>query len=83
MDFLNKLTADYPMSDMAKTLIMIGIFCILFGLGMYFVGKVPGMGKLPGDIYVKKENFSFYFPLTTCLIISAVFSLFFILWKQK
>jgi len=37
-----------------------------------FSGKIPYLGQLPGDIVVKKENFSFYFPLTTCIIMSIV-----------
>lgn len=71
------------MSEAAKYFIIVGIVLIVLGLGMHFVGKIPGLGKLPGDIYVRKENFTFYFPLTTCIIVSAVLSLFFILWKQK
>lgn len=37
-----------------------------------FSGKIPYLGQLPGDILVKKKNFSFYFPLTTCIILSIV-----------
>ncbi len=36
--------------------------------------KIPGVGKLPGDIFIKKENFSFYFPLTTCILLSIILS---------
>lgn len=42
----------------------------LLGLLLSFSGKIPYLGQLPGDILVKKKNFSFYFPLTTCIILS-------------
>lgn len=63
------------MNDMAKFIIMAGIVLILIGAVVGLVGKIPGAGKLPGDILIKKENFSFYFPLTTCLLLSIVISL--------
>jgi len=44
----------------------------LLGLLLSFSGKIPYLGQLPGDILVKKKNFSFYFPLTTCIILSIV-----------
>jgi len=39
---------------------------------LFFSGNIPYLGQLPGDILVKKKNFSFYFPLTTCIILSIV-----------
>jgi len=71
------------MAEMAKTLVLVGIICIVIGVGMYALGKIPGAGKLPGDILIKKENFTFYFPLTTCLLASAILSLIFFLWQRK
>ena len=62
------------MIDMAKIFFTIGVIFILIGLGTYLVGKFPGAGKLPGDILIKKENFTFYFPLATCLLISLIVS---------
>ena len=47
------------MTDFAKTFIIFGVLLVLIGVGLSFVGKIPGLGKLPGDILVKKENFSF------------------------
>lgn len=63
------------MTDLAKTLMLVG--AVIFGLGVVLAltGKVPGIGKLPGDILIKKENFSFYFPLTTCIILSIILTL--------
>jgi len=63
------------MGDMAKIIIVIGIVLVVIGLAMLFIQKVPFLGKLPGDILIKKENFTFYFPLTTSIIISIIVSL--------
>ena len=68
------------MEGIGKTLILIGLFIVLIGLLITFFEKLPfGLGKLPGDIYIKRDNFVFYFPLTTSIIISVVLSLIFIL----
>ena len=47
----------------------------LVGLSLLLMPKIPWLGKLPGDIYIRKEHFSFYFPLMTCLVISVVLTL--------
>jgi hypothetical protein len=65
-------------SSIAKSLIGIGFVAILIGLFIMFGGKCIPFGRLPGDIRVEKENFSFYFPVVSCLLASAFFS--FILW---
>ena len=56
-------------------LIILGLILILAGLFLPLVGKIPLIGKLPGDIYIRRENFSFYFPITTGLLISIVLTL--------
>ena len=71
------------MTDMAKILFGIGIVLIIAAGALYLVGKIPGFGKLPGDIMIRKENFTFYFPLTTCIVISLVMSFLFFLWKHR
>lgn len=58
-----------------KVLIIIGSLVLLAGLALYFFDKIPFFGKLPGDIVVKKKNFSFYFPLGTSILISVLLSL--------
>ncbi len=70
------------MAGFGKTLILLGIVIILVGLGLLFAHKIPYIGRLPGDIYVKKENFTFYFPLGTCILISVVMSLIFWLFRK-
>ena len=62
------------MSDLGKSIILTGIIFILVGIFVTIAGKVPGFGKFPGDIFIKKENFSFYFPLTTCILLSIILS---------
>jgi len=59
-------------SGVGKILIYTGIFLIIAGLVIYFYPKIPFFGKLPGDIYIKRENFSFYFPIMTSVIVSIV-----------
>ena len=70
------------MGGIGKSLITLGIILIIFGLLLNFSGKIPYIGKLPGDIYIKKKNFSFYFPITTCIIISIVLTLIFSIFKK-
>jgi ribose/xylose/arabinose/galactoside ABC-type transport system permease subunit len=66
------------MSDFGKLLIGLGVLMILLGGVLFLTGKVPWLGRLPGDIKVERENWSFYFPLGTSLLLSVVLSL--ILW---
>jgi hypothetical protein len=66
------------MSSLGKSLIVIGLVIALIGVILSFAGRIPWLGRLPGDIYVKRENFTFYFPLATCIIASLILSL--ILW---
>lgn len=66
---------------MSRTLIIIGAILILVGLLWPWIQKL-GLGRLPGDIAVEKEGFSFYFPIMTSLIISIVLTLLFWLFKK-
>lgn len=74
-------TFNYMTHPAGKLLIIIGAILILTGLLLNLTPKIPWLGKLPGDICVKKENFVFYFPLATSLLLSALLSL--ILWLFK
>ena len=68
---------------LGKTLILIGAVIIVMGLLLMLFSKVTGLPKLPGDIYIKKDNFVFYFPWVTSLAISAILSLIFYLFFRK
>lgn len=70
------------MHDIAKSFILIGSVFILVGIILALSGKFPGLGRLPGDIFIKRDNFTFYFPLATSLIVSVLLSLLFYLWNR-
>lgn len=61
---------------MGRLLIFIGMFIATIGVLFTFGQKIPGLGRLPGDIHIEGENFSFYFPVATCLLLSLIISFF-------
>lgn len=61
----------------SKKLIILGLVIVLVGMLWPFIEKLQ-LGRLPGDISIKREGFGFYFPITTCLLISGILSL--LLW---
>lgn len=63
------------MENISKIIVFVGIAIVLFGLLLPFLDKIPFLGKLPGDIYIKRDNGIFYFPLTTSILVSVVLSL--------
>jgi hypothetical protein len=71
--------------QLGKLFILAGIFLVVVGLLLVFgtgisLGRI---GKLPGDIYVKRDNFTFYFPLTTSILLSVLLTLIFSLISRK
>jgi hypothetical protein len=64
-----------------KTLIIIGVLFIVVGLLYPFLRDI-GLGRLPGDIVIKKEKSSFYFPIVTCIVVSVVVSLILMFFKK-
>ncbi len=70
------------MTDLGKTLILVGLIAVVAGVLLLLFGKIPGMGKLPGDVVVRRENFTFYFPMATSLLISIILSLIMV-WINK
>ncbi|MDX9871001.1 MAG: DUF2905 domain-containing protein [Clostridia bacterium] len=62
----------HDLSWLAKTLIGVGAFILFMGLIVLAMSKIEGIGRLPGDIYFKRGNFTFYFPLVTSIILSLV-----------
>lgn len=68
--------------NFGKLLILFGSIMIIFGLLLLLGDRIPYIGRLPGDIYIRKGNFSFYFPLMTCIILSIIFSLIFTIIRR-
>ena len=71
-----------PLSAVGKTLILVGLITVAVGILLLVAPRIPWLGRLPGDIVVKRENFRFYLPITTCIIISLVLTLLFYLFRR-
>jgi hypothetical protein len=71
------------MNELAKILVLGGIILLALGLCLSVAGKIPWLGRLPGDIVIKKGGSTFYFPLATCILLSIIISLIIHLWNQK
>lgn len=70
------------MSDIGKTLVVVGLGLVVLGLLVWLDGKMNlPLGRLPGDIRIDRPNFKFHFPLTTCLLISVVLTV--IMWLLR
>ena len=70
------------MNGLGRPLIIMGLLLVAAGLIISFSPRLPTwLGRLPGDIHIKRDNFSFYFPLATCLLVSAIISL--IMWLLR
>jgi len=64
-------------------LILFGVVLALLGGLLLLAGKIPFLGRLPGDIVVRREHWSFYFPLTTSIVISILLTLLFSLFSRR
>ena len=75
------------MADLGKFLLGFGIVMVILGgvllLAGHFAGKVPWFGRLPGDIYIERGNWRFYFPLGTSVAVSIVLSLVFWFFSRR
>jgi len=67
---------------LARFLILLGVILVVLGLALLLLPKIPGLGRLPGDIIIKRGNFTFYFPLGTCILVSLILSLIFWLMRR-
>lgn len=70
------------MPAIGKLFIILGVVLVVLGLGITFADRIPYIGRLPGDIYIKREKFSFYFPIATSLIISIILTIFFSIFRK-
>jgi len=71
-----------PIQQIGKAILIFGVVLVVVG-GLLYWGKGVGpFGKLPGDIRIERPNFNFYFPITSCLIISVVLSVIFYIFSK-
>ncbi len=70
------------MAEFGKTLVVFGIILTVLGVALWGIGGLPLIGRLPGDIYVRRGSFTFYFPLTICIVLSIIFSLIVMLFRR-
>lgn len=71
------------MRELGRTLFLLGALLVLLGAFLYFGAKLPfRLGRLPGDIIHRGEHTTFYFPIVTCLLLSAILSLLFWLFSH-
>ena len=68
--------------SLGKILLFLGLILSLLGGVLLLLTKIPWIGKLPGDIFFKGDKATFYFPITTCIIISILLTLLFSLFKR-
>lgn len=70
-------------SGLGKMIFIAGIIIAIVGLIIMFFNKVPFIGKMPGDIIIKKDNFTFYFPIVTSILLSIILSLIIYFLRRK
>ena len=71
------------MADIGKVILILGVALIIVGTILVFSPKVPFLGKLPGDILIKKDGFTFYFPLATSMLISIALTILLNIFFRK
>jgi hypothetical protein len=71
------------LDSLARVLILFGLVVAAIGGLLLFIGKVPFIGRLPGDIYIQRKSFSFYFPLTTSILLSILLTILFSLFRRR
>ena len=71
------------MSEIGKLLIVFGLLIAAVGVLLILAGRLPWLGRLPGDIYIQRGNWTFYFPLATSIIVSLVLTLLFWLFGRR
>jgi uncharacterized membrane protein YkgB len=68
---------------LGKLLILLGVLIVVIGVLLLIGEKIPWVGRLPGDIMIKKEKFTFYFPITTSILISIILTLLFWIFRKQ
>lgn len=73
--FLCRYSIFVNVTEAGRIIIILGVILIALGVLLPYVARLDFFGKLPGDIKVEKENFSFYFPIATCIVLSILLTL--------
>ncbi len=68
--------------QLGKALIVFGLMLVVLGVAVWGLGSVPMLGRLPGDIYLRRGNFTLYFPISTAIVISVILSLLLALLRR-
>jgi Protein of unknown function (DUF2905) len=71
------------LNDIGELLIFSGAILVILGAAFILAGKIPWLGRLPGDICIRRRNFTFFFPLTTSILLSVVLSLLLYLFSRR
>ena len=69
--------------SLGKLLVLFGVVLVALGGVLLLAGKIPFLGRLPGDIVIRREHWSFYFPITTSILISILLTLLFSLFGRR
>ena len=72
-----------PIEQIGKLILFTGLLIAVIGILLILSGKISWIGKLPGDILIRKKNFTFYFPLATSVLLSIILSLILYLFSKK
>ncbi len=71
------------LADLGKLLIGVGFLLVVFGAVLMLAGRLPWLGRLPGDISIQRGQWTFYFPLATSIIVSLLLTLVFWLINRR
>jgi hypothetical protein len=63
------------MDDIGKLLIVFGVVIVIVGVVLVFFGRIPWLGRLPGDIVIQRDNFSCFFPIATSILVSVILTI--------
>ena len=75
--------ADPILKEIGRLLVVLGLVMAAAGVALLLVEKVPGLGRLPGDVILRRGRTTFYFPIVTCLLVSVVFTVLLSLFLRR